>query len=123
MKKFKEFYVQIPNNQELRGALLSQSSNLGYMRFKFPETEYCTYGFNGYGGVGANTGGRMSGISGHKLTLEEFFALTPEDVVVEPERFEYAFYHISEKRSEIYRITKDQIDRVQEILNGVNHEY
>ena len=115
MKKFKEFQIVTPN-MVCFNLCSKYALSLGYKDMN-----------NLYDGF---TSGLWLGIDGQVsslekkmtrqpvITLDEFFALTPEDVVLGPKRVLWEFENQTEGVTEWFarRLTQDQIDRIKAIM-------
>ena len=125
MKKFREFYIKTPNNKTLRKAVLNQIKYLGYDDLGCPDWNYCVYGFESDGRTGANESkNNLAGIHGERISLDEFFALKPEDVIVEPERFRFRVIEYGEhmNNSTSYMLTRTEIMKAREFLFNLEND-
>jgi hypothetical protein len=117
MKKFKEFDVKTHGVKQLSKALVSHAEMLGY---KFD----CDWGDYDFIKFHENGGCYLCAIPNKEdiISLDEFFKLTPEDVIIEPERFKFKYYW-GYQGGGIYEhvnrvcLTQDQIDRIKDIMN------
>lgn len=116
MKKFKEFEVKTHSVKQLSKALVNHAQMLGY---KF-DCDWGDYNFIRLRSDGHYYLSSCEDIE-EFMSLDEFFKLTPEDVIVEPERYSCRFSFHSNV-SEDHFLTQDQIERIKDIMNEVNHE-
>lgn len=119
MKKFIEFAVCATSNKVIQSEVKVHLSVLGYKETITSAKYFFTF----------ESGRVMNGSNLHyeghefvnnhdKITLDEFFDLTPEDVIVEPERFHcrFQFENVNYGDDISGHYTKDQVDRVKSIL-------
>jgi|GEM_PF-4391058 hypothetical protein len=112
MKKFKGFCVRT-DNKYIKKAVFKHAKHLGYTFWDEDfslrkRVTFCSDGdFFSYDSPVEKL-----------ITLDEFFKLTPEDVVVEPERWLYSFTLENHKGTDWKRkeLTQDQIDRIKAIM-------
>jgi hypothetical protein len=124
MKMFKEFVVIANENELLAKAICMHLERLGYSgapKGRFNEG-YCYYACSdGY--AGWDDAAENSVDDYQKITLDEFFSLTPEDVIIEPERFDVRV-DLSVRNNSghnnlvLYsKLEASQIDRIKDIMN------
>jgi len=124
MKKFKQFYIK-PTSEAMNKACVNHGKELGYSFHGI-----CDY----YGVIEFHDSGEFlthtTSLTSNKLSIDDFFKLTKEDVIVESERFtirltEYGVktsYGDIVSTSELCDLTREQINRIKEIKNEGNHE-
>ena len=127
MKKFKEFKIDT-HHPDLSNAIQRKAFDLGYRwcgnssdqnnmaRFLF---------FNYQGGISYEFNDQefFNSHEFKELSIPDLFKLTPEDVVVEPERFCVALEHnpcLGQKETFQRHCTQDQIDRIKAIMDEHN---
>ena len=85
MKKYKEFHIRTNYNKNLVKAACKHFDKLGMTRV-FSRNKYTGISFINSYSDGDYQKCVESGIAcGNEMTLDEFFRLTKEDVVIEPE--------------------------------------
>ena len=115
MKKFREFEVKTHGIKSLEKALVKHAKYLGY-KFDNDWDKYTYFRLGKDGGCWFS-----SPFKDKELTLDEFFALTPEDVIDEPERFNVEFvlydHHGRIKDTSNIDLTQDQINRICGVMD------
>jgi hypothetical protein len=124
MKKFKEFYLKVDGNKALFDRVVNVAYELGYAwandkkhgSGKMPFKKYLSKAIH------FDDGGCLFQTSDYVLPMsyKEFFSLTPEDVVIEPERALCQFSMYCDKtfmRKINNELTDQQINRIKDIMN------
>lgn len=122
MKKFREFYV-ITENENLRKACFKHGVSLGYSASIFGFKTGIVFQKSGecYDFYGSNHSDKERYT---RIALDEFFALTPEDVIVEPDKADIYSCFMYEIDGHTYgfnsKQNQGQIDRIKAIMNEVS---
>lgn len=117
MKKFKEFKVRIDSNA-LKKACFYHAESLGLVKDNRsqPNDGYL-YICNGEYGICADGSVKFNRVK-YIMPLNEFFKLTPADVVVEPERYWVtlitSFQDFGKNKS--CKLNQSQIDEIKAIM-------
>ena len=113
MKKFKEFKVRTYGIKSLSKALVRHAQHIGYEH----DNDNDDYDWFWCGKKGdcalCNTAGKSM-----TLSLDEFFRLTPKDVIVEPEKTLWSFCQEEVRGVDLVRrkLTQSQIDEIKAIM-------
>ena len=115
MKKFKKFYINLPTNKHLIDVVKSHIEHLGYKKH-FCGDDYDFVTTYSDGDYQICTGEK----NGEQITLDEFFRLAPDDVIVEPEKVLFVFKTASNENGNIFYkkewLTQSQIDEITAIM-------
>ena len=114
MKTFKEFMVETHGIKSLSKALVKLAEHIGY-NHDGDNNNYSWFWCGTYGDCA------LCDTAGDEMTLSiyDFFRLTKEDVIVEPERFECELAQKIGLNCKTTRVdlTQDQINRIFEVMN------
>lgn len=120
MKKFKEFRLRVPSDKRaLFDCVVDVAYELGYMwnGHKKKITNKLSFKNYRYGSIVFDEDGCLTqGNVGDKcMSFDEFFALTPEDVVIEPDT-QHCDFNVPDEGLFSEELTQDQIDRIKAIM-------
>jgi hypothetical protein len=124
MKEFKDFYLNVDKNKALFDRVVNVAYELGYAwycdkkhgsgKMSFEKYHSRLIHFDDSGCLFQTSDSVMS------MSYKEFFSLTPEDVIVEPERSlcQFAMYCDKTFMKKINNeLTDNQIERIKDIMN------
>ena len=112
MKKYREFKVETHSIKSLSKALVKHAKHIGY-KHDGDNDDYPWFWCGAQGDCALCNTAEDEII----LSLDEFFKLTKEDVIVEPERFACEFSYGVKGVCMEPMLTQDQIDRIKEVMN------
>ena len=114
MKKYREFKVETHSIKSLSKALVKHAKHIGY-KHDGDNDDYPWFWCGAQGDCALCNTAEDEII----LSLDEFFKLTKEDVIVEPERFECELAQKIGLNCKTTRVdlTQDQINRIFEVMN------
>ena len=127
MKKYKSYKVKIGDNPALSKAIQNHAFSLGYewelhgQKIKYQEKTWLYFSERGFVLHG------MSNVPGivdvnKKTPPLQFFKLTKDDVVTEPEMNGYEFKKQTHIATPIYKLTKDEADDVVHYIEKIVKE-
>ena len=121
MKKFKEYTLKINKNPCLYDAIKQKGTELGYHFYKYDKENLYWLYLNGNGETGWNIKDAFTHSHHYvncEISIRDFFKLTPADVVIEPELFNFNFTYenIRGSSSIVGELYQSQIDEIEAIM-------
>lgn len=112
--KFKSFYIRV-TSEAMHKACYEHGLSLGYRQY---DDKHFSGALSFYRDGDFQATPQVCIDPSTQITLDEFFALTPEDVIVEPKRFNVCFSYNTPSDYSTVRdmLTQDQIDRIKAIM-------